>query len=569
MPDLKQSLQGFDQGHIRIIAELWDIELQSADLKSNLEQLANQIANWQNLSRMIDELPKPARVAWDDLLTHKGRQAWAHFIRRHGGVREMGPAKRDRERPYLASNSAAEALWYRALIARSFLDAPDGPEEFAYIPDDLYKLAAPSVQEYRQRLGKPASAKEQSVKILANDYILDDACTTLASLRISSTDTETLGHLLRDYYQPDHLPSFLLSLLSVAGLLDQENLPVLESVRSFFESARPASLLMLMQSWLQSQVINELKYIPGITLEGEWHNDPCLARQRVLEFVLKTIESGQSDSQTEPAFISINSFIADIKESFPDFQRSGGDYDTWYIRDLHTGEYLRGFENWERVEGAYLRYMLVGPLHWLGIVDLAGRTGSTSLKQFSWEEQPASAFRLSRWGLDLIRNQSPSGFDDETATIIALADGRLHIPRLVPRSGRYQISRFTHWEGRERGYFCYRLSPATLDRAAAQGLKGSHLAALLRRYGESLPPSLISAINRWEEHGREAEIEPATILRLKNPELLPILRASRASRFLGEALSPGVILLRSGGEAVVLKVLLESGYFGDSKLDGG
>src|SRR5579859_5992190 len=38
-----------------------------------------------------------------------------------------------------------------------------------------------------------------------------------------------------------------------------------------------------------------------------------------------------------------------VKEEEPDFQRPAGNYDSWYIRDAQSGEYLRGFESWDRV----------------------------------------------------------------------------------------------------------------------------------------------------------------------------------------------------------------------------
>ena len=52
----------------------------------------------------------------------------------------MGAGKRDRERPHLKPASTAEALFYRGLLARAFFDTEKGPQEFAYIPDDLLAI---------------------------------------------------------------------------------------------------------------------------------------------------------------------------------------------------------------------------------------------------------------------------------------------------------------------------------------------------------------------------------------------------------------------------------------------
>ena len=68
------------------------------------------------------------------------------FTRKYGDIREAGAGKRDREKLYLQPASAAEILFYRGLLARAFFDTKKGPQEFAYIPDDLLSLISYSNQ---------------------------------------------------------------------------------------------------------------------------------------------------------------------------------------------------------------------------------------------------------------------------------------------------------------------------------------------------------------------------------------------------------------------------------------
>jgi len=56
------------------------------------------------------------------------------------------------------------------------------------------------------------------------------------------------------------------------------------------------------------------------------------------------------------------------------------------------------------------------------------------------------------------------------------------------------------------------------------------------------------------------------LLRVSRPEILAELRKVRASRFLGEELSPTVVLLRPGGAEAILQALAELGYLGESRL---
>ena len=75
------------------------------------------------------------------------------------------------------------------------------------------------------------------------------------------------------------------------------------------------------------------------------------------------------DLLPDHGWVSINDLIEIIKEFEPDFQRLNGDYDSWYIRN-DAGDFLTGFESWDAVEGSLIEFYLVGPMHWLGLVDI-------------------------------------------------------------------------------------------------------------------------------------------------------------------------------------------------------
>ena len=66
-----------------------------------------------------------------------------------------------------------------------------------------------------------------------------------------------------------------------------------------------------------------------------------------------------------------------FKEAEPDFQRPTGDYDTWYIRRTDTQEFLKGFDQWDAVEGELLRF-LCGPLHCCRLWTLPNRPPETT-----------------------------------------------------------------------------------------------------------------------------------------------------------------------------------------------
>ena len=73
----------------------------------------------------------------------------------------------------------------------------------------------------------------------------------------------------------------------------------------------------------------------------------------------------------------------DSRSTEPDFQRPTGNYDTWYIRDTTTQEFLKGFEQWDAVEGALLRFLFRGPLHWLGRAGFGRAVGRRRYADFA------------------------------------------------------------------------------------------------------------------------------------------------------------------------------------------
>ncbi len=595
MPALAQTLLATDLGFLRIVASLWGIELSASAPAEAALELAEAMLDAELMEEIIATLPDAARTALQSLFRAGGRLAWAQFARRFGDLREMGPGKRDREQPHARPNSAAETLYYRALIGKAFFDTPSGSQEFAFIPDDLLQalefigfepgeapapqpesatppvttpepkytdLSEPEYADFdeilsgeesetvilptvsarkppvilqpasppptqEKALGRAATPAEKAHIRPATDHILDDLTTLLASLRLGIEPAALTVPL-----------PVLTGLLAESHLVDGTRLQP-EAVKTFLEAPRAGALASLVETWQASETFNELRLLPGLAFEGGWKNQPLVTR----EFLLNLL-----DPVPEGVWWSIPSFLRDIKQKYPDFQRPAGDYDTWFIKRLSDGQYLRGFSHWDDVDGALIRYLLQ-MLHWLGQIDLAAPD----------ETAAPTAFRIPSRELPTTPN--------ETVKIVVSSDGRIIIPRLAPRSARYQIARFCDWSlSPAPNEYHYRVTPHSLQRAAGQGLKVGHLLHLLAKQTEGqIPPTLVKALQRWEANGSEARIETLTVLKVSKPEVLNELRASKAARFLGEIIGPTTVVLQSGAEAKVMGVLAELGLLAESE----
>lgn len=543
MPDLFTSLQKQDLGHLRILAGLWGLELESNETSQALKELCASLLDPDLLAEILEALNPEARNALEALAAKNGRIPWAEFTRRFGDIREMGAGKRDRENPHLNPASTAEVLFYRALLARAFFNTANGPQEFAYIPDELLKIINHKGHEDHEGntqksseisvnsmanpepLGRPASPGEKAYPIPANDFILDDATTLLAALRLGIDPPET------------SLPRPVLEGFLRAAKIILKSGPKPERVKAFLEAPREEARRMLADAWLESETFNELRQLPGLVFEGEWQNQPTVTREFLLN-LLETIPDGK--------WWSLPAFVRDIKAKYADFQRPAGDYDSWFIKRASDGEYLRGFAHWDQVDGALVRYFVTRILFWLGQVELA----------FAEEGGEITSFRLSSF---IAKNE-------ERGKIMVSSSGRILVERTAPRAVRYQVARFCEWNEAKNDEYRYSITPSSLKKAAEQGLKIEHLLSLLAKHAAGgIPPVLVKALKRWEANGTEARVQTQVVLRVSRPEVLEELRKSKAARFLGELLGPTTAVIKAGAQSKVLAALAELGLLAEEE----
>jgi len=248
-------------------------------------------------------------------------------------------------------------------------------------------------------------------------------------------------------------------------------------------------------------------------------------------------------------------FLDTIKEVNPDFLRTAGEYDSWLIRDKYSNQYLHGFSNWDKVEGNLILFVL-NMCSWLGMMDLA----------FEKSNKELQAFRITRIGSMLLNHEIPPEKNDENHKLTARSNGQLLIPRFVPRTVRYQISRFCAWRDEVGDTYRYSISTTTLKQAEKQGLKISQLENLLNNHAKPpLPPTLLKALHHWDKNQLQAKFESTVLLRVTESQILDELEKSRAKRFIQERINPTTMIIKSGGQNAVQQTLIELGYL--SELD--
>jgi len=540
MPDLLQCLDGQSINFLSIVAEIWGLDIDAPDAQSLRNRLVKRMTDKFLFSEMLTALPNSASEALRTLQLNNCKMPWTQFTRDFGLLRKVGSAKLEREKPHRYPVSAVEILWYRAMIGRAFIDCDGILQECVYIPDEfilwLPEAEMPSISTLNLQ---PAKLTDQNIILAADDQILDQVCTLLASQRRQQPCLPPGSE--NWFYNREHI----LKLSKSLELINEDDMPNAERARPWLEADRSEAFVFLTEGWLNSKDFNELRLVPSLKCEGIWQNDPKKARKALLEIIRQL---------PDEEWWLLEEFIKEIKLAHPDFQRSASEYDTWLIRSSLSEGLLIGQAYWFEVEGALIHYLITGPLHALGFTDLA----------INQDTSTAIAFRKSVWFEKLLTGHEPQGIEQESSPVLISSSGLIDMEITTPRIVRYQISRFCEWVFEKNGLFRYRLTPNSLKNAGEQGLKPAHLISLLRKHGKSPPPpSLVRAINHWETSGREAKIEHLCVLRVASPEIMAVLRQSPANRYLGDPLGPVSVIVQEHAIDKVMAALARLGYLAD------
>jgi hypothetical protein len=358
---------------------------------------------------------------------------------------------------------------------------------------------------------------------------VDDLTTLLALAQRTGLHPDRLPNLDGLLIDPDRKRrSLLLTLATEMSLLRRtdERLRPTRSAIEWLRQSREAQLRALVDAWSRS-VWNELRHTPGLIAEGEsWQNDPLLARTALMDAL-----------PVDERWYRVADVIAAIRRQDPDFQRPDGNYETWYIRDADTHHYLTGFDDWERVEGRLLRFLIQGPLYWLGMTELSAGTGP----------EPA-AYRLTPRALAWLGDETPPA-DEVRVPLVVQAEGVLLVPFNASRYERFQAARIADPEPLTPGKpYRYRIVPSSLNEARDQGISPERVLKFLEEAGgRPVPAGARRGITRWAEKGVEGRLQSVVVLRVGDPEILETLRANPKTRdYIGEALSDLAVVVRQG-----------------------
>ncbi len=513
MRNLETALEDHDLITLRVIGEWWELDLTGADKPACIAALSERLQQI-DLPLELNYLPAEEAAALQAVVQAEGQMPVGSFTRQFGEVRLMGPGRLEREEPWLAPASAAEALWYRGLIYRAYDDAEDSGNlvEYYYVPEEFssqfplttHRPAAP----VSSKSGLIAAQTPQSYS-QATTKAVDDMTTLLTFAQRGKVETDRLNEI-HPYLFDVNLErnSLLLTLAEEMDLIRATNglLRPSRAAVDWLKQIRESQIRTLAEGWSASHW-NELCRTPGIRCEGSgWENDPLLARNALLEHLPRNTD-----------WYHVDDLVGQIKATTPDFQRPEGNYDTWYVRDVERDAYLKGYENWDLVEGRLIRFLLAGPMAWLGLIETGDGRYRLTDRALSWLQ-----------GVQLAES-------DVRVPIVVQPDAVVLVPFNASRYERFQVARVaTPAPLRSRALsqpFTYHLTPDSLARARDDGIQTERVLEFLREAsGRAIPASVKRAIERWRENGLEARLYSTVILRVRDASILDTLQSNPKTR---------------------------------------
>ena len=555
MRSLRQCLLDTDAVVLRIVAERWSIDPLGLKPRDLVERLEGTISSPAQAAAILEDLPGAEREALRALLSAGGTLPVANFSQRFGSIRSVGPARLEREQLWRSPISPAENLWYLGLLYRGFEQLPNGAmREVFFAPAELTPLLP--LLKAPDRSIEPLEIAAAPAGIRSSgEALADDLCTILSHLHnnfVRSSDPRlrsaieplrsALAAQLRDT-QPARL-EFLLQhaerarLIKIAGQrlrpdpqhsTDWLRAPALDQLRALFEAWRTNA------AWNDLQRAHVLHVEKAVSLR----NDAVAVRAAILATLPAAVPG---------AWHTFATLLARIKAQSPDFLRT--DFDTDYIRAAASGEYLRGFAAWDRVEGALIQHVLTGPVSWLGLIDV---------------DPGAASFCVTPRGAQLLGITHEAAEAAETdRRFIVRRDAVIHVSP-ARRYDRFQVARVADLIAIVNDEYRYRLTPSSLTRANSQKIPAEKVLAYLEHSADQgVPPTLAKAIQRWVSKGTEVKVERAVIVQVKDAAILKRLQESPRTRGLAiEPLGPTAARINEKDWPKLVAILAEAGVLVD------
>jgi len=380
MKDLSLCLREYPSVLLEALAQIWAVESPARRVDTLAEQIAAAMTQLDKAKEILGILSDREREALATVLSAGGAIRAYLLYRQYGNIRPLGPNPMRRLKPWASPQTPTEGLFYRGLLFRTYGVLGEYRGEILFIPPQLLAVLPP--MRKKPPVFTVETVPPPKVILADGDALCQDILIVLAYLRRESIRSrrasllskEAINRLSERWWgeREEERLALIQRLLWRLRFVEQQRGYIRPAItaRDWLRASEIERHRVLLEAWQGDPSGHELQWVRGIRCEGiGWQYDAPASRRTILTHLARC---------PTDEWVSLPSFIAAIKHVDPDFLRPDGDYNSWYIRDTWSNEYLTGYGNWDRIEGALIAHLVTAPLRWLGIVAVGyeGNDGS-------------------------------------------------------------------------------------------------------------------------------------------------------------------------------------------------
>jgi len=559
MKTLKDALLDHSPQMLRAIADCHHVALPDGGSREQLALiLADELARPEVVRHAWQSLNDVERGVLGKVIVNGGRIKAFQMLRDDGEIRAFGPVALARDKPWLAPANATERLWYLGFIQRALDLASDVRGEIFYIPEEIL-LHLPKPGEPAGLVVKTVAAPDNVTahadKLMWDTFILlsyvargeppyaEGTLLSVDDLRALDEQVQVKDSFVgKDIASAPRL-TMLVRLARTAKLLrviPDVGVRLGSEAKAWLRATHQERRVQLLEAWKRERTWNELRYVPTLRIEETgWRNDPRLARATVLNYLAQC---------PRDEWVSLASFIGGIKKFDPDFQRPDGDYDRWHLRDAESGRLLTGFSNWNQVEGALVKFVVEGPLTWLGVVSSGSKDG-------------AGAFKVTDFGARALGLTDKNLPEPRRVNCVVQGDFDVLVPIDAPMFARFQLEKMAERVKWDR-VSTYRLTRDSVMRLLRHNVTMDQMLAFLKRISRPpFPKNVEFTLREWAAKYGEITLQRGAVLHTRDQKLLAELRHHpELSTYIREVLSPTVALVAAAHIEELQERLQQLGY---------
>lgn len=506
MPTTLQMLKGHTPVLLEIIMEMRSARIDTDSPAERLFLLAEALTSPDSVENARDELADThtgVREALEALVGANGKIPETQFARDFGPLEIMGDDRLRESERWLDPQSVSEILYFNGLISRGFEGTGPDAYPIIYMPSDIvdqFPRQAEAGRDGGLALG-PAQAPAHNQILDIQDHMLNDlgsvmGCLHHQPLRLVDRELhpEDDARLTRRLLAPPDTPDLevrkrlLLHIVKRLHLFKRgtgsSDTPMLvlnrSRTRHFLALDRHQQRTVMWQAWQQSPKWNDLCETPVLECRNtaRWQNDPRGTRDAFLR-LCRSLRLGY--------WYRMEEVVAAIHAQAPDFQRPSGDYDSWYLWHRDRATFVRGFAQWALADGELVRFLLGGPMYWLGALRQAEAPGAAT----------STVLNLTRAGAIWLGADAVPSEPGPRPHVTVNPDFTLQVPLDLSLGQRFRIERFAWWQ-QSSTFYRYQITQRSLEQAFREGIGSERILEFLRRISSSaLPRRVENAIRKF------------------------------------------------------------------------